>query len=381
MANTDFQIKGTAFSSFSILDKVAKLQDNEGYLTWKREITKVLKMIELWTFIQQPNEPGPIAQKPAWTSGHERTCNVLRYVVNGDAFDEIEHHTNASDAWSLLESIFKPRGAGFLNDALQRLDCLKLTDCKSPAEYISQFRGIVNELRSFSSKFKLDKNFLIYRFQSNLGSDHASYFERYAQEHDPFTEDGDTKYTLSSAMQHFRNTVKNPSARHSSSQIGTVALTAQTPRPSVSYLAPNQPLVQRTIQNGVKPGVNQRVLRVEKTVKYCTYCQRDYHTEDECHDKFPHLHINSSTNLENGKTNSNGKRKRQQTNTSANNSTSQEKTDNASVFAMPPEMAYFMRTSTPALSKLAFVWIWDSANFRHICHDRSAFKTFKPLTN
>ena len=51
MANTDFQIKGTAFSSFSILDKVAKLQDNEGYLTWKREITKVLKMIELWTFI------------------------------------------------------------------------------------------------------------------------------------------------------------------------------------------------------------------------------------------------------------------------------------------------------------------------------------------
>lgn len=69
MANTDLQIKGTAFSSFSILDKVAKLQDNEGYFSWKREITKVLKMIELWTFIQQPNEPGPVAQKPAWTSG------------------------------------------------------------------------------------------------------------------------------------------------------------------------------------------------------------------------------------------------------------------------------------------------------------------------
>lgn len=161
--------------------------------------------------------------------------------MNSDAFDEIKHHTNASDAWSLLKSIFKPRAAGFPNDALQRFDCLKLTDCESPAKYISQYRGIVNELRSFSSKFKLDENFLIYRFQSNLGSDHASYFERYAQEHDPFTEEGDTKYTLSSAMQHFRNTVKNPSARHTSLEIGTVALTAQAPRPSISYLAPNHP--------------------------------------------------------------------------------------------------------------------------------------------
>ena len=102
---------------------------------------------------------------------------------------------------------------------------------------------------------------MVYRFQSNLGSDHASYFERYAQEHDPFTEEGDIKYTLSSAMQHFRNTVKNPSnARYSSSQIGTVALIAQAPRLFVSYLAPNQPSLQQTIQNGVKPGVNQRVL-------------------------------------------------------------------------------------------------------------------------
>ena len=164
---------------------------------------------------------------------------------------------------------------------------------------------------------------MIYYFQSNLGSDHASYFERYTQEYDFFTEDGNTKYTLSPAIHHFRNTVKNPSARYSFSQIGTVALIAQTPRLSVSYLVPNELLVQQTIQNGVRPGVNQRVLRVEKTVKYYTYCQRDYHTEDKCYDKFLHLHTNFSTiNLENGKTNSNEKHKHQQTNTSTNNSTS-----------------------------------------------------------
>ncbi len=124
-------------------------------------------------------------------------------MVNRDTGDEIEHHTNASDVWNLLESIFKSRSADFLNNALQRLDCLKLTDCKSPAEYISQFRGIINELGSFSSKFKLDDKFMIYCFQSNLGLEHSSYYERYAQEQDPFTKRGDTKYTLSSAMQHF----------------------------------------------------------------------------------------------------------------------------------------------------------------------------------
>ena len=296
MADSDFQIKGAAFSSFSILDKVPKLQDNEGYLTWKREITKVLKMIEFWAFIQQPNEPGLVARKPAWISRHEQTCNVLRYLVNGNAFDEIDHHTNDSDEWNLLESIFNPRGAGFLNDALQRLDCLKLTDCESPAEYIFQFRGIVNKLRSFSSKFKLDDNFLIYRFQSNLVLEHSSYYKRYAQEHDPFREKGDTKYTLSSAMKHFRNTVKNPNAKHLSSQIRTVALTAQTPRPLVSYLAPNSPAFQRIIQNGVKPGVNQWVLRIGKTVKYCTYCHCDYHKED-WHEKFPHLCTSSSASV------------------------------------------------------------------------------------
>ena len=210
-------MKGTAFSFFSILDKVPKLQDNKGYLTWKRKITKVLKMIELWTFIQHPNEPSLVAQQPAWITGHEQTCNVLRYMINRDAFDENEHHTNASDKWNLLESIFKSRGVGFLNDALQRRDCLMLTDCKSSAKSIFQFQGIINDLRNFFSKFKLDDNFLIYYFQSNLGLEHSSYFERYAQEHDPFIERSDTRYTFSSAMQNFRNTVENPSIKYMSS--------------------------------------------------------------------------------------------------------------------------------------------------------------------
>lgn len=160
-------------------------------------------MIEFCTFIQQPNEPRLVTQKPARISGHKQTCNVRQYVFNEDVFDEIEHYINVSGAWNLLESIFKPRRAGFLNNALQCLDCLEFADCKSPAKYISQFQDIVNKLQSFFSKFKLNEKFLIYCFQSNLGVEHSSYYERYAQKHNPFIKESNIIYTFSSAMQHF----------------------------------------------------------------------------------------------------------------------------------------------------------------------------------
>ncbi len=206
----------------------------------------------------------------------------------------------------------------------------------------------------------LDDNFLIYRFQSNLRLEHSSYYDRYAQEHNPFTERGNTKYTLSSAMQHFRNTVKNPSAKHLSSQMRTVVLTEQTPRPLVSYLVPNSPVFQQTIQNGVRPGVNQQVLRIEKTVKYCTYCHCDYHTEDECHEKFPHLRTSSSTGVlqtDNGKITRAGEHKRQEPNSGTNASAFRENSGQATFFAIPPELRCFMAISSSTSIKLSSVWI------------------------
>lgn len=79
------QIKGSAFSSFAVLDKVERLQDHEGYLVWKREMTKILKMIDLWTYIEQLDEPDATpAKKATWARCHEKTCHILRYVVTGD---------------------------------------------------------------------------------------------------------------------------------------------------------------------------------------------------------------------------------------------------------------------------------------------------------
>ncbi len=184
----ELQIKGSAFNSFAVLDKVEKMQDHEGYLVWKRE------MIDHWTYIEQPNEPDTTqAKKAMWAWCNEKTCDIYRYVVPRDVYDEIEHHTNSSLAWDLLASMFKPRGAEFLNDVFRRLYGLTLKDCNSSTDYITKFRVLVNELRSFSSEFKMRNNFFIYKFLSNLVPEHASYFEIYAQDHDPFDTDGKVK--------------------------------------------------------------------------------------------------------------------------------------------------------------------------------------------
>ena len=208
------QIKGSAFSSFAVLDKVEKLQDHERYLVWKQEVTKILKMIDFWTYIEQPDKLEVTAGKLAlWAWCHQKTCYISQYVVTGKVYNEIEHHTNASAAWDLLASMFNFWGAGFLNNASRRLDCLTLKDWKNTTDYITKFRALINNLRSFSSKFKMDDNFFIYKFQSNFNPNYASYFERYAQDYDLFNADRKPKYSLSLAMQHFWNTVKNPFAK------------------------------------------------------------------------------------------------------------------------------------------------------------------------
>lgn len=67
----ELAIKASALGSFTFLDKIEKLGIIERYLTWKRELTKVLRIMELWTFIEQPKEPAGAARNSAWTRSHE----------------------------------------------------------------------------------------------------------------------------------------------------------------------------------------------------------------------------------------------------------------------------------------------------------------------
>ena len=83
----------------SILEKIPKLQDCEGYLRWQRTVRDTLKLFKLWTFVAiQKIPPVNPNDLEIWTLGHEETCTALRLVVEGNAYTDIEDYSNASEA-------------------------------------------------------------------------------------------------------------------------------------------------------------------------------------------------------------------------------------------------------------------------------------------
>ena len=73
-------------SIFGALEKIPKLQDNEGYLKWKRTISDHPKPFELWLYISTSTVlPVDEAEHDKWTTGQTRTCTALRLVLEGNA--------------------------------------------------------------------------------------------------------------------------------------------------------------------------------------------------------------------------------------------------------------------------------------------------------
>ncbi len=211
--------------------------------------------------------------------------------MEGNAYTDIEDLTNASEAWYLLEANFEPRGSGFLNDAIEKLLFFTLNECKDATDYVTKFRSTVTELKSFSTKFSMNRNWLISLFQYNLSATHSAYSQSYAQEHDLFGLDCSAKYSLSYTMHHFQNTVANPSKIAEQS---LVLLASLGPLELVSghESSTHQSSIQAEAQVGTN---NAQVICLRKTVKYYTYCKKDYHSVDDCHVKYPNLSLSPNS--------------------------------------------------------------------------------------
>lgn len=103
--------------SLSTLEKIPKLQEQEGYLNWKRTMRDHLKMFGLWIYIngftQPPEEDGEVEK---WTKAQDLTCTAIRICGECNAYTDIEDITKANNAWKISEGNFKPQGSGFLTN-------------------------------------------------------------------------------------------------------------------------------------------------------------------------------------------------------------------------------------------------------------------------
>ena len=85
-------------------------------------------------------------------------------------------------------------------------------------------------------------------------------------------------------MQNFQNIVHNPKSLENP----VIYMSALQVMPNAAFISLNQPNNQTKIQPWAQPGRSQaRVITLQKTVKYCTYYNRDYYTRDKYHDKYP----------------------------------------------------------------------------------------------
>ena len=142
---------------------------------------------------------------------------------------------------------------------------------------------------------------------------------------------------------------------------------------------------QKVYYKGSVP--NRRIVEV----KWCNFCQCANHGEEICYRTFPELaklcavQVSQSQPLTDPLSNPPSS---QASKTSAkcqrpnpNSSTPDNNPDPVSFLAVPPIFDSCYMASANNANLLSDAWIWDSANSRHICHDRMFFTTLGPFQN
>ena len=126
-------------------------------------------------------------------------------------------------------------------------------------------------------ELKLNENFLIFLFHIGLGKEHEDYFLHYTQNHASVDAIGRPAFTLEYATQRFIQTVTNPSATRSESNLGMIAARQE------AYVGINGPLAMLNAipaQSGAVEGPDGQY--VKRLVKYCRGCKKFFYTQHEC---------------------------------------------------------------------------------------------------
>ena len=347
---------------------------------------------------------------------------MLKSRYNKNPQDMIEDETNAQKAWKTLERN-KPRGSSIANSTFKKFESLTLASCNdNPQLYANTFKKVAREFRVLSPKLTFSDVWLVYHFHAGLGPVYNSYCEQYSQNHDPFDDDGEAKFTLDYAVTRFINTITDPSNGTISSAEsqalaalvnGTFAHTQQ----SVNALVAASVAARKTehkIQQGTHAG-NSRTFTT--TCKYCTHYKKDYHDDSEYTTLHPHLKKKDNRGgNDNGNSNGNGRGRgrgrsgrggRGGRGGNNNNNAPKDESKDAEAAAAFSFMAYtkqptfeatcliansqrlqdqtiakktMAQTSSVSIAAaLSALWFIDSAYTQHMVRDRSVFETFSPF--
>ena len=393
----------TKFSaSLSQLHQIDALQGTQNYIKWKQDMQDFLILIELWHYVEAGKDYRPAAAETAkWTKAHTRICTMMRTRCKPNARDKLEDITNAAEAWEKLEE-YKPQGSGLFNLQAKKLQTLTLASCDNdPQLYADKFSVALREFKTQHGKLLLDENIKIFWFHSGLGPSYDNYWEQYSQNHDTYDRKGHAKYTLDYAITRFLNTVVNPSGPESKAAQALAAIAegayGHTPQSVTALVAKGSS--EHKIQDGAN-STNSRTYTM--TVKHCTICGKDYHSNAEHSDQPPKRkrdgddngHRGGNRGGRGGRSRRGGNRGRGGNSNGNKNADSQPSGAGAAVATAPIAQCFVALSNTTALTAstsfgreqatalstaaaMSSLWLRDCACTQHMAHNASVFKTFQ----
>lgn len=343
------------------LGSIAKLEDAQGYQTWQSEMKDQLILMDLWTYVEEPDTPEDAtpAETKTYKNGHNKAVAAMRNRMGYNGRDLIKDHNNAKKAWDEIKTSFSSKGSGILNGLLTKLWSISLATSKDTFDYVHKFKRAVQEINGMSVKVTINPNLLVLLFHLGLGSEFEIYREHYAQTHEIVNEqDLGPTHDLNYAVTRFLNTCAN--------RTSTVA----EPTPVISMASAKSPTTP-LMQTGAQPGTPHVATML---VKHCNHCNKNFHTEAECHVKYPHLKQKRSreethNNTDNSDSKGSGGRQSKRSRDSANGGKKNVRTENPTgheVFVAYNAFSDLHRT----------VWSLDSACSQHTIRDRSAFVNY-----
>jgi hypothetical protein len=185
-----------------------------------------------------------------------------------------------------------------LNLTFRKFENLTIATCDNDAPvYANKFQGVLREFKNL--KLTLDETHKIYRFHSGLLPTYSSYVETYNQNHhNPFGKEGHAEFDLDYAITRFLHFANDSTVSTTAQSLaGLVPGTDQhTQQSTLALIASGK--AEFHIQPGAHAG-NSRV--ITHIVKFCSYCNKDYHDASKCNDLHPERRKRDKRTRRNGR--------------------------------------------------------------------------------
>ncbi|CAB0007369.1 unnamed protein product [Nesidiocoris tenuis] len=147
------------------LSSVEKLRGRENYVTWKFQITNLLKYEGLWQLVKSEISGNASGQSPGSGSNQapaaelqsdlsarrdEKALSRINLTLDKSVFPYVMQATSAREAWKALAAAFEDDGLSRWVSLLRRLCCMKLERFQSVEAYINEAKFVSEQLSAIN---------------------------------------------------------------------------------------------------------------------------------------------------------------------------------------------------------------------------------------